>query len=166
MKWYTLDWQRGALSDQESDARGLDYGRYIRSVSSQLSPAQLAFGTPHPEFDVNDAKLDIAIVDRNGGSLSLSMINGDLQLDYGELTLQFADIDPMDDVIEMLKRLADDRETEFLRQELEVLGSRFRVGFLMWPLSEFVFTCSTLDALRTPLQGRGRDDHRSVLRVL
>jgi hypothetical protein len=163
MKWYTRQWQRGDLSDAESDRRDVEYRAYVASIADRIPPHLLSFALPENEhMSVDDGYLDLAEFD--AGRVLLRLVNGSLQSGYGHFEIEMTGVTSIEPGADELRPILASPGTEFLRQEVHLLDDvAIEVAFLLWPEGEFAVRCSDL---RTAWRATAsRDDHRNAVVV-
>jgi hypothetical protein len=163
VKWFTRAWQRG---DEPDVNPGDAYAAYIRAISAQLPPHVGEFALPsRRHFAVDDARVDRAELDRDGRTLRLRLLNGDLPTGYGKLTLDFVAAEIAEPVPAEAGRLLADRSTEFLVHEVELVAPRqYEVRFLLHPRGELHVRCEDVRPTWEPIDDRTRTDYRSEVR--
>lgn len=165
MKWYTREWQRGDLSDTESDRRGPDYAAYVASIAASLPTHVVAFALPdHDHQSVDDAFVDLAEFDEAVGRVHLRLVNGSLQTGYGAFDIQLDGVTSIVPPADELEPLLADPRTEFLAQEVHALDDGvIEVAFLLWPDGQFAIRCADVRTSWTPVASR--DDHRNEVLI-
>jgi len=165
MKWYTREWQRGDLPDEESDRRDPGYAGYVASISDRLPAHVVELALPQDEHQsVDDALVDLAEFDEAAARVRFRLVNGSLQTGYGALDLQLSGVTSIVPPPDELKPLLANPRTEFLRQEVHALGDgAIEVAFLLWPEGEFAVRCADVQSSWTPVASR--DDHRNEVLI-
>src|SRR4051812_28794232 len=119
MKWYTRQWQRGDLSDADSDRRDVEYRAYVASIADRIPPHVLAFALPDNEqMSVDDGRVDLAQFD--AGRVLLRLVNGSLQTGYGYFDIEMSGVTSITPTVEELRPILESPHTEFLRQEVHL----------------------------------------------
>ena len=170
MRWFTRQWQDGELSDDEAEARDPDYRTYIRSVIDRLPEHVRAFAQEMTEhMSVHDGLLDRATIDLVNRRIELVLLNGDLQVGYGKLRLEFLEADLIEPIIDQLQPLLSNPETEFIRQEVELAegaSASLELRFLLWPEGQIAIACRDIHVSWSAIEDRTRSDHRNEVLVL
>ena len=131
MKFFTPEWARGELSDEESDAVVERYAAHLAAITPTLPPALQALA-----YDpaLHDAVFGEGTVDHLRQRLLLSLRCGDQQMGYSdrEFVYDGVDLGQLDGAA--LEAAIKDPETELLYDEIDTGGSRHFVHrILFWP---------------------------------
>ena len=131
MDFFTPEWVRGDLSDEESDAIVERYAAHLAALTPTLPPA---LQTLAHDPALHDAIFGRGTVDHSQRRLRLSLRCGDQQMGYSdrELTYDGVDVNRLDR--EVLAAAINDPGTELLYDEVGRSGSgRFVHRILFWP---------------------------------
>lgn len=164
MKWFTREWLDGQLPDAEADARQRAYAAYIDSISERLPPAVLDLARPrHPHASISDALVDRIIVEDGARRISMRLLNGELQVGYGKLDIEFEDAELVEPGIERLSELLAAARTEFVRSEVEFIGAgeRLEIRFLLWPEGEIAIRSAGITTAWHPIADDTRTDFQN-----
>jgi hypothetical protein len=162
MRWYTRAWQRG---DSEADPSPA-YHAYLRSIEPQLPAHIRDFATTAVRhFGVDDAKVDLAVYDRQARTLRIRLLNGDLSSGYGKLTLDFTGAEVVEPRPNEAREVLGDPATELLVHEVELLPTgRYAVRFLLYPRGELHVECDDVRADWVAIADRTRKDFASEVK--
>jgi len=122
MKFFTPDWFRGAMSDEESDAVFPAYREYLDKLMPEMPATVRALAKG---VSLHDGLLRSATLDRGERALTMILRCGDLQVGHFDLTLRYtgADVDPA--ALSALRSVARDPKADVREDEIdrEVSGS-------------------------------------------
>jgi len=151
MKYFTQQWVRGDMTDDESDAVVPAYWDYLTTLLPKMPPVVQELATT---VNVHDALIEMVVFHRAAQHLRLELLVGDLQEGYTGIHLSYSNavFDPA-----MLKVIASDLESEVLYDELDVLpNGHFEHRILFWPYRELVISFDSLAFTRVPRVDRNR----------
>ena len=86
MKFFTREWCKGGLSDEEYEARIVDYKNQLEKIAPKL-PYQL--GDLVRRHSLHDGVVRQTRFGKDGNSLSVKLVAGNLQAGYEELVLSY-----------------------------------------------------------------------------
>jgi hypothetical protein len=139
MKWLTREWARGELSDGEAAARWEGYlKRQAEIATSRLTGLGQLARQADPRLRLDDAKVERIRIDPMHRSVVLELVQGDVEVGYGLLRVEFVSATIAPDAEAIQSFLADPRSEvwyfEVDREDRPEEGSVLRL--LMWPQGE------------------------------
>ena len=120
MKFFTAAWAIGELPDEEYEAAIPAYSKHL---SSLCLPADLQ---PLADSDLHDAMVEA--IERQGDTLTLSLVTGDLQRGYCCTNITYRDFELVGGSEELE---STDEATEILYDEIDRLQDRYVHRFLL-----------------------------------
>lgn len=144
MKFFTAAWATGELPDEEYEAATPAYAKHLSSLCLPTDLKQLA------ESDLHDAVIEA--IDRQGGSLKLSLVTGDLQRGYYSTNITyrgfaFAGSEQLDSA---------DEATDILYDEIDRHQGRYVHRFLLSTYAQVEITFDSVVISMSPRGARER----------
>jgi len=132
MKFFTAAWATGELPDEEHEAA---IPAYARNLSSLCLPTHLQ---PLVDADLHDALVEA--VERQGDTLTLSLIAGDLQRGYHSTSITYRGFELVVGS-EQLESGVEEEATEILYDEIDRYQDRYvhRLLFSTYTHAEISF---------------------------
>ncbi len=160
MKFFTVEWATGQLSDDEFERRPDSYQSHLDQIVDRLTPA---IGTLATGIDIHDGLINEISADKIRGELVIDLVCGDHEAGYSDLRIIYRGVDWSVTDLGVLENLANNVKAEALRDEVH-LGpcSSFEHHILFWPYSEVLIRFSDL-AISSTLRQNPAD--RSVKEV-
>jgi hypothetical protein len=162
VRWFTRQWLEGELPDPEADKRQLAYTAHLDSICDRLPAAVVTLVRPrHPHASISDALVDRIVIDEGARRISMRLLNGELQVGYGKLDIEFQDAELVEPGVDRLRELLAAARTEFVRSEVELSGAgeRLEIRFLLWPQGEIGIQCAGLTTAWHPIADDTRTDY-------
>jgi hypothetical protein len=153
MKYFTLAWHNGELSDAESDSIRQAYRRHIEKLAPQLPSAIAELAT---QVELHDALIRKVVFDLRRRTLRLELLCGDKQVGYFDLEMHYADVSLGRNALSALQAAAQDAETEVLYDEVDRVEDGYVHRLLCWPHREIDIQFRQLALHRTPRLDRER----------
>lgn len=156
MKWLTRGWHAGEFTDVESEEILRAYRQHIEQILPRLEPAVVELAR---SINLHDAIIEQVHLHKQERRLVLSVVAGDLQVGYQAITLDYVGVEIGHHCMDVLKRRANDRQTELLYDEVDVDNDGTQVHrLLFWPEGEISITFMHLK-----LSSAARDDRRTFI---
>jgi Protein of unknown function (DUF4085) len=131
MKYFLDGWISGNHTDEQSSAVREAYWARIEEIKPHLSPEVRELTT---NINLHDGLIRHIALDRAAQCLSISLRCGDLQVDYFDVDLVYADVESNLLDMRKLQVIATDPASELLYDEIDLGRSgRFVHRILFWP---------------------------------
>lgn len=158
MKWYTREWASGALSDREEEAV-LERHRahWTAFLSEVVGPIREFAEQANPELVLDDARFQRMEIDRPQRRVVLVLVQGDLQVGYGELTLSLSSATVEEPALEELRTILEEPRSEVWYVEVDRSDDSsgpYELRLLIWPAGLLRVRFAQLGWTRVPVPDR------------
>ena len=131
MKYFSEAWATGGLTDEQYEALSDAYSARIEEIKPQLSPELRELAT---NISLHDGLVRHIALDRPAQRLSIRLRDGDLQVGYFDVDLDYASVDVNLLDAGVLQAIATDPATELLYDEIDLdRPGRFVHRIIFWP---------------------------------
>lgn len=157
MRWFTDDWARGRMSDEQSERVVENYRAHLRQIAARATGTVEALARmDDPALDLSDGLIDSVHIDTTAALITLRLVQGDVENGYRTLELRATDATLCAPSPQELADAMAHPQCEIWYWELEqhCRDSRFELHFLLWPSGEVALEFDSLHAFAEPRADR------------
>jgi hypothetical protein len=120
MKYFTLDWCSGKLSDKETNRVYENYSKYINNIYKEL-PFTIKILAKN--INLHDGIINEIIFYSQNHELIIKCICGDLSLGYYNITLKYLNVSNLNG--DKIKECFNGKQIEILYNEIELFENKY-----------------------------------------
>jgi len=148
MKFFTVEWAKSELSDEECERRPDEYQAHLASLKGKLSSSLHYLAH---KINLHDGLIQSIVADSASRELFLELVCGDLSVGYSDIKLHYCGVEWSVVDWQLLKDLANNPKSEALYDEVHLApGSTFEHRILFWPYSSITIQFSEASVCSTP----------------
>jgi len=150
MKYFTIQWAKGELSDKEYKKVFTNYWKNLEKIKNEL-PNRVYFFARN--IDLHDG-LFKQIKYEGNTNLEIIITCGDIQKGYSDILLKYTSASIIPDIFTEAFEEIQQNKIEILSDEIDISNDIFVHRFLIYPFKEFEIYFSGLDFMKINVKDR------------